>query len=58
MASNVGATSRRVLIRTICASPVDWANYEKDQKAKTQAMLDRARDQEDNRRLYPGMKSN
>ena len=44
--------------RTICASPDDWANYEKDQKAKTQAMLDRARDQEDNRRLYTGMKSN
>lgn len=44
--------------RTICATPENWAKYDADQRAKTQAMLDRNRDQEDNRRLYPGMKSN
>lgn len=43
--------------RTICASPEDWARYEKDQIAKSQALIARTTDQQDNRQLYPGMKA-
>lgn len=43
--------------RSYCASPESWASYDAKEKAHSNALLDRNRDQEDNRRLYPGMKA-
>jgi hypothetical protein len=42
--------------RTICATPENWAEYEKAQSDTSQAALDRRRDQSDNRIFYPGMR--
>lgn len=43
--------------RSYCATPEAWASYDAKEKAQSRALLDRNRDQEDNRRLYPGMKA-
>lgn len=42
--------------RSYCTSPEAWASYDAKEKAQSKALLDRSQD-EDNRRLYPGMKA-
>ncbi len=43
--------------RTICATPENWAQFEADESEESQAMLDRQRDDTDNRVLYRGMRA-
>ncbi len=42
--------------RSYCTSPEAWAKYDAKEKAQSRMLLDRGGD-EDNRRLYPGMKA-
>ena len=43
--------------RSICATPAACAKDDATGAAQAKAVLDRNRDLEDNRRLYPGMKA-